>query len=218
MVPKTIKITDSASCDSTSQEKSPINPKHTQDTPSLERDVPTCLQLIRQDLAYKGISEEIATVIMDSWRNTTRTKYATVLQQWEKFCIEQKIDPLHGSLKDGLQFMSMKKSQGSKYGVLNNIRSALSTITVVGEIPFGQHQIVCRFMKGIFQNEPPTPKYDIIWDPDLVISFFKNMGPNPGLYLKYLSLKTITLIALATSQRVQTLSILKRTNYILDPK
>ena len=48
--------------------------------------------------------------------------------------------------------MPLKKVQGSKYGVLNNIRIALSTVIVIGQIPFGQHQIVCRFMKGTCQN------------------------------------------------------------------
>ena len=110
--------------------------------------------------------------------------------------------------------MSLKKDQGSKYGV----RSALSTVIVIGEIPVEKHQIVCRFMKGTYQNEPPTPKYDVIWDPDVVLTFSKNMGPNSELSLKGLSFKTITLMALATSQRVQTLSILKRINYIIGSK
>ena len=62
--------------------------------------------------------------------------------------------------------MPLKNDQAGKYRVLNNIRSALSTVIVIGEIPFGQHQIVCRFMKRTSQNEPPTPTYDFIWNPD----------------------------------------------------
>ena len=176
-----MEIDDSASCDSPLQENSVTNSKHAQNTPTLERTTPDGLLLIRQDLAYKGIRREIGSIVMNSWRNTTRNKYASILQQLEKFCIERKINPLRGSLTDGLQFMSLKKDQGSKYGVLNNIRCALSTVFVMGEIPFEQYQIACRFVKGTYQNKPPTSKYDFIWDPDVLLTVLKNMGPNSEL-------------------------------------
>ena len=73
-------------------------------------------------------------------------------------------------------------------------------------------------MKGTYQNEPATPRYDFLLDSDVVLTFLKNMGQNSELSLKDLSFKTITLMNLTISQRVQTLSILKRTNYILDSK
>ena len=69
-----------------------------------------------------------------------------------------------------------------------------------------------------YQNESPSPKYDFIRYPDIVLTFFKNMGLNSELSLKDLPFKSITLMTLVTSQCVQTLSIIKPTNYILDSK
>ena len=110
-----IKIADSASCYSQFQENSVINSKHVQIKPTLERTTSDGLHFIREDLAYKGIERVIVSIFMDSWRKTTGHKYASVLQQWEYFCIERKINPLRGSLADRLHFMSLKKEQGSRY-------------------------------------------------------------------------------------------------------
>ena len=39
------------------------------------------------------------------------------------------------------------------FGTVSNARSALSTVISIDSIPFGQKQYVCRFIKGIFNNE-----------------------------------------------------------------
>ena len=76
--------------------------------------------------------------------------------------------------------------------------------------------MVCRFMKGIFNQEPPTAKYDFVWDPDVVISYLDQIGSNDSLTLRNLTIKTTLLIALATQQRVQTICSLSRKDFIVD--
>ena len=61
--------------------------------------------------------------------------------------------------------------------------------SVIPEMPhcisLGQNQYVSRLKKGIFSSDPPKPKYDVIWDPDLVLNYIKIMGENKKLSLRW---------------------------------
>ena len=59
-------------------------------------------------------------------------------------------------------------------------------------------------MKGVFGLRPSTPRYDHLWDVDIVIDFLKNYYPYKGMPLPILTMKLVMLLALTTAQRVQT--------------
>lgn len=50
------------------------------------------------------------------------------------------------------------------------------------------------------------------WNPDQVINFLKQLPPNQELPLEMLTYKLVTLLALASAQRVQTLSLIRVCN------
>ena len=62
-------------------------------------------------------------------------------------------------------------------------------------VPFGQNNLVCLFMKGTCNNEPPKRTYEIMKDPDLALKYISFMGDNRDLNLKDLTLKTVILVA-----------------------
>ena len=51
---------------------------------------------------------------------------------------------------------------------------------------------------------PPKPRYEFIWDAELVFNFLKNLNPTE-LTPKMLTLKTVTLLTLLSGQRVSTI-------------
>ena len=111
------------------------------------------------------------------------------------FCAERKIDPLRANISDGLDFLT----------------SALSAILRTKETvnyTFGENPDVKRFMKGIFENRPPKPRYNKIWDVNTVLQFMRNMNDSKDLPLKDLTLKLVMLIALTTASRGQLLHLL----------
>lgn len=61
-------------------------------------------------------------------------------------------------------------------------------------------------MKGVFNPDPLTPKYHVIWNLEKVLIFFNNISENSQLSLKNITLKFITLIAFMIKQRIQTIS------------
>jgi hypothetical protein len=70
----------------------------------------------------------------------------------------------------------------------------------------GEHPLICRLVKGIGRLRPPLPRYQSTWDVNLVLNLFKEFPSNDKLNLKDLTLKLVSLLALASGQRAQTLS------------
>lgn len=112
-----------------------------------------------------------------------------------------------------LDFLSQCFEQGASYGTLNNHRSALSLISVNN---VGQDDLVKRFFKGIFRIKPVFPKYSTTWDPSVVLEYLSRFYPNNTLSLEILSKKLVVLLALATGQRSQTLSLIKLSNIVIN--
>ena len=85
----------------------------------------------------------------------------------------------------------------------------LSNILPVKEgIEFGKHPIVTRMLKGIFRTRPALPRYICIYDAEIVTEFLKSLPRWEEKTLKWLTLKLVTLLALLSTHRCQTLNSL----------
>lgn len=85
----------------------------------------------------------------------------------------------------------------------------MSTIIVLdGNKSFGDHPLVTRLLKGVFNTKPALPKYKIVWNVNSVLDYLKTLHPPKSLSLKDLSLKLTMLLALLSGQRCQTLHAL----------
>ena len=105
-----------------------------------------------------------------------------------------------------LIFSLLLFNQGLGYSSLNTARSALSAILVNDHgLTIGNFASVKRFLKGVFELRPPTPRYGYIWDANIVLGFLTNFYPLEDMPLSYLTYKLVMLLALATAQRAQTL-------------
>ena len=57
---------------------------------------------------------------------------------------------------------------------VNTARSALSSIVTLNDgSKFGEHPLVCRCVKGIYELRAALPKYTQIWDVNIVLHFLK---------------------------------------------
>ena len=99
------------------------------------------------------------------------------------------------------------------YSSLNTARSAVSNLDFdIGQNPnhvsIGKHFLVSKYLKGVFHEIKPVPKYRSIWSVDPVLDYLFSFWPLDKLPLKELSLKLVLLVALTTGQRCQTLTFL----------
>ena len=119
------------------------------------------------------------------------------------------IHPCRASVLDGLNFLQYLFNLTVSYSSMNTAKSALSFILSRNDCgSFGQHFLVKKFVRGVYNLQTPAPKYSYIWDISVVLEFFRHLPEINLLSLKLLSLKLVMLVALVSGQRVQTLSLL----------
>lgn len=78
----------------------------------------------------------------------------------------------------------------------------------------GTDDRIRRFFKGVFRSRPMKPKYTSTWDPGTVLSLLSSWFPNDLLSIEKLTKKLVTLLALTTGHRIQTLSLIKLNNIV----
>lgn len=114
-------------------------------------------------------------------------------------------------------FQEFKGGQGRRYSSMNSLRSAISSVACIDGKPAGQHPLVCRFMKAVFNEKPVFPRYNLTWDPQLVLTHLAGLGPNKHLSLLQLSRKLVMLMLLQSGQRGQTLHLFDTRNMFFTP-
>lgn len=102
-----------------------------------------------------------------------------------------------------MTFLMEVFNDGAQFSTLNSYRSALNLI-LTNKI--SDDYRIKRFFKGIYRMRPPAPKYTSTWDPNIVIDHLSEWFPNECLNLEKITLKLVTLLALVTAHRAQTLA------------
>lgn len=151
---------------------------------------------------------------MASLADNSIKQYDCALKKWFGYCERNNQNPYEASIPTILHFLTELYNTGSQYGTLNSCRSALSLI--LGPCVANDDR-TSRFIKGVYRLRPPQPKYNVTWDTTLVLNKLGTQYPNESLSLETLSKKCVTLLALATGQRVQTLTKIYIPNIELHP-
>ena len=157
-------------------------------------------------------------ILTASWRLSTKKQYQSYISRWIKYCREKELNYISNSVENVLEFLSDLFHNGQlKYSAINTARSALSAFLTLENCPYtvGTHPLIGRFMKGIFQLNPPQARYSEIWDVQVVFNYLRRLSPAKTLSLKNLTLKLSMLLALISAQRVQSLHLLNLDNMIM---
>ncbi|KAL6479143.1 hypothetical protein MHYP_G00125760 [Metynnis hypsauchen] len=95
--------------------------------------------------------------------------------------------------------------KGKAFSTIKVYLAAISACHIgFGDKPVWQHPLVCRFMKGAHRKRPVSRPLVPPWDLSLVLDALccHPFEPLEGVGLKFLSLKTVLLLALTTAKRV----------------
>jgi len=82
------------------------------------------------------------------------------------------------------------------------------THTEVDGVRVGQHPLVSRLLKGVFNSRPPAPRYSSTWDVSIVLTYFENSPDNNDLSFQDLTHKIAMLMALSNADRSSDLAAL----------
>ena len=153
-------------------------------TSSSQEAHPSGVQIIRNSLTARGISQKAAKVILQSWRESTHKQYSVYLRKWVLFCSSRGFDPYKATPAQALDFMTDLFEHGLGYSAMNTVRSALSQVlhSPTGVL-FGELPTVKQFLKGVFQEKPTLPRYSVTWDPAILLSYLKTLSPVKELTL-----------------------------------
>lgn len=91
---------------------------------------------------------------------------------------------------------SCKKSRS----LLSNIQITISVIININGTSFRQTLLVCCFIRGAFSEEPPLPKYDVIWKQQKILEYLDNLRPTELLIINELASKINTLMILMSQK------------------
>ncbi len=160
------------------------------------------LARVRERCVEHNLSEGACSLVEDAWRSRMNKSYNSLFGKWSSWCGVRGADPFSGPAVNVANFLAELFEEGYSYCSLNSYRSAISSVhDKVNGVSVGQHEMVKKVLKGSFHRRPPLPKYSGAWDTGLVLNHIRNMGPNESLSLRWLTIKTATLMALTRPSR-----------------
>ena len=166
-----------------------------------------CLTHLRESFTSQGISTSASDLLLSSWRTKTKLNYNSLFAKWADWCQQRDRNPTSGPIKDIINFLAELYNKGYQYRSLNCYRSAISAVhSKVDDYLVGQHPLVSRMLKGVFNERPPLPRYSTFWDVGVVLRYLKQLGSNDLLSLRLLTFKSVMLLALARPSRSMDLS------------
>ena len=174
---------------------------------------------LKQSYSTQRISESASQLLLASWREKSTKSYDSLFRKWGNWCEERNTDPISSPVSEVVNFLAELHDKGYSYRSLNAYRSAISSIhDRVDGAPVGQHPLVCRLLAGVFNSNPPQPRYTSTWDVNVVVNYLKTLQPNLTLSLKFFTLKTVMLMALSRPSRSADLSLLSMKHYRVNPE
>ena len=150
---------------------------------------------------------------MKSWRSGSQKQYAVYINRWITFCNQKGKSVFCRDVNLVLDFLVSLEELDLGYSAINTARSALSALlTVHKHDSLGNHPLIKRFLKGVYEKCPAVPRYTLTWDVNVALAYLRKLSPVKLLSLKMLTIKLTLLLALVTAQRVQTIQLFKLSN------
>lgn len=107
-------------------------------------------------------------------------QYSVVFKKWFIFCKKHDIDAYEASVPYVINFLTEMFHTGIQYSTLNSYRAALSLII---NSKIGTDDRVSRLFKGFYRLRPPLPKYNVTWNPSIVLNFLESWSPNDDIII-----------------------------------
>ena len=150
-----------------------------------------------------GLSPEVCKILLAPWRTSTQKRYEGHWQQWASWCLERNKCPFSAPVADVLDFLSEQfNDRNLAYRTVGVYKACISQMhDPVDGLHLGSLPLVSRFMKGIFQLRPATPRICTTWQVGPVLRSLSSLEPVEQLSLKVLSVKLTTLLALTSAAR-----------------
>ncbi len=151
------------------------------------------------------LPQEVALTITSARAPSTRRAYTLKWNLFVEWCSSHQEDPRRCSIRAVLSFLQQGLERRLSPSTLKVYVAAISAYhdPVEGK-SVGKHNLVVRFLRGARRLNPPRPPSLPSWDLALVLRALITapFEPLQSVELKFLSMKTLLLTALASIKRV----------------
>ena len=119
---------------------------------------------------------------------------------------------MHPNIIKVLEFLHLLKMRNVGYSVINTARSALSTFITIDNHTVGMYPLVCRYLKGVFNEFPVLPKYSFTWDVGVVLKYISSMNTENVQHLS----QTLATLAILCGQHAREISLMAIRNITME--
>ena len=166
------------------------------------------LEVIESAIRKKGFSRQAASRMARPQRTSTTNLYQAKWSQFCNWCRERKKNPLHASVPLIADFfIFLREEKGCSSSTIKGYRSALAQVFIQRGVDISSSPEISALMKNFDQELTKQSNLLPKWDLNLVLSSLLSPPYEPlaSASLKDLTLKTVFLLALASSKRVSEL-------------
>ena len=167
----------------------------------------------RMNLSAEGLPLNVIETIQGARAGSTRKQYDVAWRVFERWCAERsgRIVPFQASVVTVLTFLQECLDSGRAHSTIKVNLAAISACHVgLGEKTLSESPLIRRFMRGVRKARPVTRSLIPPWDLSLVLGALSGppFEPLETVEVKFLTLKTVLLVALTTAKRVSEMQAL----------
>ncbi|KAL0173474.1 hypothetical protein M9458_029442, partial [Cirrhinus mrigala] len=153
-------------------------------------------------LLASGLSTEVVETILQSRAPSTRKLYALKWKLFTSWCGRHQQDPVNCPVGSVLEFLQDRLSAGLTHSTLKVYVAAIAAYhTPLGGLSVGKNPLVTRFLRGALRLRPPVRPRIPSWD-------LPPFEPIEEIADRFLTIKTVLLLALSSLKRVGDLQAL----------
>ncbi len=205
LVPRTEAPRDSPSLANSSEEGSTFSERGHPLAPAPRLVEPPRMVLGRDAEVLSGLPPAVVNTITSARALSTRQAYRLKWNLFVNWCSPRREDPRRCPIAVVLSFLQDGLERRLSPSTLKVYVAAIAAHhDAVDGKSLGKHDLVIRFLRGARRLNPPRPHLVPSWDLPSVLSALRGapFEPLQSVELKFLSLKTVLLSALATVKRV----------------
>ncbi len=205
LVPRTNAPRDSPSLANSSEEGSTFSERGHPLAPAPRLVESPRMVLGRDAEVLSGLPPAVVNTITSARALSTRQAYRLKWNLFVNWCSPRREDPRRCPIAVVLSFLQDELERTLSPSTLKVYVAAIAAHhDAVDGKSLGKHDLVIRFLRGARRLNPPRPHLVPSWDLPSVLSALRGapFEPLQSVELKFLSLKTVLLSALATVKRV----------------
>ncbi|KAI2668522.1 Transposon Tf2-11 polyprotein [Labeo rohita] len=162
-------------------------------------------------LLASGLSTKVVETILQSRAPSTRKLYALKWKLFTSWCRRHQQDPVNCPVGSVLEFLQDRLPAGLTHSTLKVYVAAIAAYHApLGGLSMGKNPLVTRFLCGALTLRPPVRPRIPTWDLSVVLEALSRppFEPIEEISYRFLTLKTVLLLALSSLKRVGDLQAL----------